>query len=172
MPLPSLRLFSICIVMATVGAVLTPRVHAASQSGIVLAAEEDIIVHDAWARASAGAATTGAAYLTLLGGDQSDTLTGVSTPVAATAEVHETINDQGVMKMRPVAEVPIPAHEVVTFAPGGFHIMLTGLKKPLAAGQSFMLTLRFAHRAPLPVDVQVRAMGDKAAPVGHDHMKM
>jgi copper(I)-binding protein len=54
--------------------------------------------------------------------------------------------------------------------------MLTGLKKPLVAGQSFPLTLRFEHAQPVTVDVQVRAIGREAAPAApmgdHDHMKM
>lgn len=146
--------------------------HAAPPAGVVMVADEGLLVHEAWARASAGATTTGAAYLTLMGGAQADMLVGVSTPVAASADVHETINDNGIMKMRSVAGVPIPAHGMVTFAPGGYHIMLMGLKQPLTAGQSFPLTLRFAHAAPVTVDVQVQAMGH-GAPMGtHDHMKM
>lgn len=154
--------------------VLTISVHAAPPTAIVLAADDGVMVHEAWARASAGAATAGAAYVTLKGGTQPDSLVGVSTPVAAKAEPHETINDNGVMKMRPVAAVPIPAHEMVTFAPGGTHIMLMGLKKPLAAGQSFPLTLTFAHSAPVTVDVKVRGLGrgTNGSMSGHDGMQM
>lgn len=133
-----------------------------------LAADDGIVVHEAWARASAGAATTGAAYVTLMGGDQPDQLVGVSTTVAATAEVHETTNDNGVMKMRPVAAVPIPPGQMVTFTPGSTHIMLTGLKQKLVAGQSFPLILMFAHAAPVTVEVKVRALG--ASMSVHDHM--
>jgi periplasmic copper chaperone A len=143
-------------------------------TGIVLAADDGVMVHEAWARASAGAATTGAAYVTLMGGTQPDSLVGASTPVAAKAEPHATINDNGVMKMRPAGAVPIPAHQMVTFAPGGTHIMLMGLKQPLAAGQSFPLTLTFAHAAPVTVDVKVRGLGrgPNAAMSGHDGMQM
>ena len=72
-----------------------------------------------------------------MGGDQPDGLTGASTPVAATAEVHETTHNNGIMKMRPVAVVPVPSHQTVTFSPGGYHIMLMGLKHKLVAGESF-----------------------------------
>src|ERR1700732_3884111 len=106
----------VLLLSALIGAsVLTISVRAAPPTAIVLAADDGVMVHEAWARASAGAATTGAAYVTLMGGTQPDSLVGVSTPVAANAEPHETINDKGVMKMRPVAAVPIPAHEMVTF---------------------------------------------------------
>lgn len=136
----------------------------------LLAAEEGIRVDQAWARASAGAATTGAAYVTLIGGAQADQMTGASTPVSASASVHTTAEDNGVMRMRAVPMVPIPAGQTVTFKPGGLHIMLEGLKHPLTAGQSFPLTLTFAHAAPVTVDVPVRALGRDMPATGHDHM--
>jgi copper(I)-binding protein len=127
-------------------------------------------VTEAWARASAGASTTGAAYVTLVGGAQADSLVSVSTPIATTADVHETTSDNGVSRMRAVPAVAIPPGRTVTFAPGGFHIMLTGLKQRLTAGQSFPLTLTFAHAAPVTVAVQVRPLGHGAATGGHDTM--
>ncbi|HBK09433.1 MAG TPA: hypothetical protein DDZ81_26820 [Acetobacteraceae bacterium] len=171
MPISSSSFAAACIAAAAMLG-LPPIVHAAAPTGIVMVADSGVMVHEAWARASAGAATTGAAYVTLMGGDQSDTLVGVSAQVATTVEVHETINDNGVMKMRSVAGVPIPAHGMVTFVPGGYHIMLIGLKQPLVAGQSFPLTLRFAHAAPVTVDVTVQGMAHGAPMGNHDHMKM
>ena len=144
----------------------TTSVNAASPPNV--AANVGVTVPEAWARASAGAATTGAVYVTLKGGAQPDQLTAVSTPVAATAEVHETINDNGVMKMRPVHSVPIAANASLTFTPGGSHIMLTGLKRPLMAGQNFPLILTFAHAGSVTVDVDVRSLGGGMA----DHMHM
>lgn len=123
----------------------------------------------AWARASAGHANTGAAYLTLTGGSQDDTLTSISTPVATTAEVHESSSEGGVMRMRAVGPLPIPAGKTVTLAPGGYHVMLMGLKHPLAAGQSFPMTLNFSHAQPMTVTVDVRPIG--AAAMG-GHMQM
>jgi copper(I)-binding protein len=165
------RLFAALVATTTGGFLLTPSARAAPPSGFVLAADDGIMVREAWARASAGAVTTGAAYVTLMGGTQPDQLVGASTPVAATAEVHETINDNGVMKMRPVPAVPIPAGQMVTFKPGGAHIMLTGLKQKLVAGQSFPLTLTFAHAAPVTVDVKVQALGASTGAPDHMHMQ-
>ncbi len=165
----------VLLLSALIGASVLPiSVRAAPPTAIVLAADDGVVVHEAWARASAGAAKTGAAYVTLMGGAQPDSLVGVSTPIAANAEPHETINDNGIMKMRPAAAVPIPAHEMVTFAPGGTHIMLMGLKQPLVAGQSFPLTLTFAHAAPVTVDVKVRALGrgTNGSMSGHNEMQM
>ena len=173
MSLISSRLLAGCIA-ATAAWLASPcSLHAALPSGIVLTAEDGVTIQGAWARASAGAATTGAAYVTLMGGAKPDRLTGVSTPVAEMAEVHQTINDNGIMKMRSVAGVPIPAHQTVIFSPGGYHIMLMGLKQPLTAGQSFPLTLTFAHGKPTTVDVKIRGLGHKPSPMGgHGPMKM
>jgi copper(I)-binding protein len=155
------RLFAICLSVTAAGLLCHPGLAAGG-----------VTVHEAWARASPGAATTGAAYVTLVGADQPDGLVGASTPIAGTAEVHETTNDNGVMKMRPVAVVPIPPHQTVTFSPGGYHIMLMGLKHKLVAGESFPLTLTFTHAASLTVDVQVRAVGQGAPMTDHGQMKM
>ena len=137
---------------------------------------DGIMVEQAWARASAGNATTGAAYVTVTGGSGPDRLVGVSTPVAATAEVHESFTENGVMKMRAVTALPIPAGKSVTFSPGGYHVMLTGLKRPLVAGESFPLTFRFEHEQPVTVNVPIRAIGRDipvVGPTGHeDHMHM
>lgn len=128
-------------------------------------------VKDAWARASAGAATTGAAYVTLTGGKQADRLVSVSTPLTPMAQVHESSMDGGMMRMREVPGVAIPAGQTVTFKPGGYHVMLMDLKAPLKAGQTFPLTLKFEHAAPVTVDVAVRPIGAAAAGA-QDHMKM
>jgi copper(I)-binding protein len=154
----SSRLLASCVVVAFAGSPL-------SQA----CAADGVTVQQAWARASAGSAATGAAYVTLIGAGQADDLVGASTPVAATAEVHETTNDKGIMKMRPVAAVPIPPHEMVKLLPGGYHIMMLGLKQKLVAGESFPLTLTFSHNAPITVEVKVQAIGG-TPPV--DHMKM
>lgn len=130
-----------------------------------------VVAHDAWARASAGTASTGAVYLALTGGAQPDRLTGVSTPVAAMASVHESTAEGGVMRMRAVNALPVPPGKTVTLAPGGYHIMLMELGHPLVAGQTFPLTLSFEHAAPVTVEVQVRAIGARAA-AGADHMPM
>jgi len=118
-----------------------------------------VTIDHPWARATAGNATTAAAYVTLTETGSADTLTGASTPAAKTAEVHETINDNGVMKMRPTGPLPLTAGTPVKMEPGGKHIMLIGLKAPLKAGDKFPLTLTFGHAAPVTVTVVVEAAG-------------
>lgn len=108
-----------------------------------------------WARATAAGGTTGAAYLTLLAHGTADRLTGASTPLAGAAELHQTTSENGVMRMRPVVDgIALPPDQAVTLAPGGLHIMLMDLTRPLKQGDVFPLTVTFAHAA--PVTVQVR----------------
>jgi hypothetical protein len=127
-----------------------------------VAAPPEMQVADAWARASAGAATTGAAYLSVTAGEQADRLTAVSTPVAQTAQVHQSTSEGGIMRMRAVPALDIPAGKTVKLSPGGYHIMMFGLHHPLKAGESFPLTLTFAHAAPVTVTVNVRPIGAAA----------
>jgi copper(I)-binding protein len=170
MPLPTTRRTALLFaILAGIDLVPVPPAGAASVNALPVAAD-GVSVEQAWARASAGAATTGAAYITLKGGAQADALVGVATPVAASTEVHESFTENGVMKMRAVPSLPIPAGTVVTLAPGGYHVMLMGLKQPLAVGQSFPLTLTFAQAAPMTVTVQVQALGRTAPMPGHGAM--
>jgi len=125
----------------------------------VVADTASIACEQAWARPTAGAGTTGAAYFTLTNNGAPDELVGAGTPIAASAGVHETIDDNGVMKMRPVASLALVPGKQVTFRPGGYHVMLMGLKAPLKVGDSFPLTLSFAHAQPITVMVKVQTGG-------------
>ena len=123
-----------------------------------------------WSRA-APAGHAGVVYLTITDTGPADTLTGVATPVAAMADLHETVNDNGVMKMRPVASLPIEPGKPVTLAPGGYHIMLMDLKQPLKEGDSFPLTLSFAKAGQVTATASVAKAGAAAMP-GMDHGSM
>jgi copper(I)-binding protein len=106
----------------------------------------------------------GVVYLTITDTGQADTLTGASTPVAAMAGLHESINDNGVMKMRPVASLPIAPGKAVTLAPGGYHIMLMDLKQPLTEGETFPITLSFAKAGQVTATARVAKAGAAAMP--------
>ena len=164
--MPLSRLWLLAAVSA-IGLLLPAFSRAATHDGLLLAQADAITVLDAWARASPGAATTGAAYVTLKGGAQDDRLVAVSTPVAVTAGVHESVTEDGVMKMRAGPNLPVPAGGTVTFVPGGLHIMLMGLKQPLVAGQSFPLTLTFTHAPAVTVDVKVQPLGRASSASDH-----
>lgn len=129
---------------------------------------QTVTVEHPWARATAPGAAAGAAYgaLTVTGG--ADHLTGGSTPVAAQVAVHENINDNGVMRMRPAeGGIALEPGRTLTLAPGGYHLMLEDLKQPLRQGETFPLTLTFAKAPPVTVTVTVAAPGASAAPAAH-----
>ena len=118
----------------------------------------DIKVGDAWARATAPGQSSGAVYATIANRGAADRLVGVSSG-NGTAMLHRSDNDGGVARMRMLSELPIPAADSVTLAPGGTHVMLTGLTAPLAAGGRFPVTLRFAKSGPRTVSVAVVPAG-------------
>ncbi len=120
--------------------------------------EAGIHVDHVWSRAAI-AGHQGAVYLTITDTGTQDTLTGASTPVATKADLHETINDHGVMKMRPVASLTIEPGKPVTLAPGGYHIMLMGLKQALKQGDSFPVTLSFAKAGQVTATAMVEKAG-------------
>jgi periplasmic copper chaperone A len=117
-----------------------------------------LTVDNAWARATPGKSETGAAYVTIQS-PTADRLVAAATPVAKKAELHTMSMSGMVMKMRPIAGLDIPAGQRVSLAPGGMHIMLIGLTKPLQAGQSFPLTLTFEKAGTRTVDVAVEKVG-------------
>jgi copper(I)-binding protein len=146
--------FTVASMAASMGAM--PGMAAEAPAGAAIVASE------AWARATPPNGRTAAAYLTLTDNGPPDHVVGASTPVAGSASVHETTNDNGVMKMRAVPSLPLDTGKPVAFAPGGYHVMLMDLKHPLKAGDHFPLTLTFEHAPKLTVEVAVQAMG--AAP--------
>lgn len=95
-----------------------------------------------WARATPGQAQNGVVYLAIVS-PTTDRLTAASSPVAKKAELHTMSMEGGVMRMRPLAAMDIPAGQTVALSPGGVHIMLLGLTRPLREGESFPLTLSF-----------------------------
>jgi periplasmic copper chaperone A len=140
-------------------------------SPMALAQTADIKITDAWARATPGGAQTAAAYVTIESA-AGDRLTGVSTPAAQKAEIHEMTMVGNVMNMRPVDGVDLPAGQAVTLKPGGYHIMLTGLAKPLREGDTFPLTLTFAKAGAREVTVSVAKIGAMGPGGGMPGMNM
>lgn len=76
-------------------------------------------------------------------GSTEDRLVGITTPVAETVEIHESLEENGVAKMRPVEAIVVPAGGMAKLKPGGFHAMLMGIKEPLAKGAKLPITLKF-----------------------------
>jgi periplasmic copper chaperone A len=115
-------------------------------------------VSNAWARATPTKAENGVAYLTIRSSTP-DRLVSVSSPVAKKAELNTMEMSGVVMKMRPLANLDIPAGQPVTLKPSGEHIMLLGLNGPLREGQSFPLTLTFEKAGAREVIVAVEKPG-------------
>lgn len=103
---------------------------------------QEVKVTEAWARASVPGQTVGAAYMTLTS-PQDSTLVNVQTPAADHSEIHSMTMDNGVMKMRMLEELALKAGEPEKLTPGGFHLMLIDLQKPLKAGENVELRLCF-----------------------------
>ncbi|MSP88933.1 MAG: copper chaperone PCu(A)C [Alphaproteobacteria bacterium] len=126
-------------------------------------------VEQAWARASAGQARTGAAYMTLVNhGQAADRLVKVTGTVADKVELHTHVMDGDVMRMRLIATIEVSPGEPSVLKPGGLHVMLIGLKAPLKAGESFALDLIFEKAGTIPVKVAIGAVGARE-PAAHSH---
>jgi copper(I)-binding protein len=126
-----------------------------------LAQSNPVKVENAWARATPPRAEVGAVYMTLTASGP-DRLVGVSTPAAAKAEVHEMSTENGVMRMRETPGIMLPAGQPVVLGPGGYHVMLMGLKGPLKQGQTVPLHLTFASAPPVDVTAAVGDIGGSA----------
>lgn len=128
-----------------------------------------ISVEDPWLRPTGPATATGhdghnsagnsAAYLTIRNGATADRLLRVETDDAASAEVHETIIVDNVARMEPVGALEIPANGSVELRPGGYHIMLTDVRRQLAVGESVEITLVFEHAGEVQVQASVQELG-------------
>jgi copper(I)-binding protein len=118
----------------------------------------DLTIDRPWARASIGAARAGAAYLTIVNrGAAIDRLVSVAASLAKRAGLHSTLNEGGVMKMRPAGPMEIPPGIALELEPGGLHVMLMGLQAPLVEGESFALTLTFERAGAVEVTVPIRS---------------
>jgi periplasmic copper chaperone A len=125
-----------------------------------------ITVEGAFARATIGAGKTGVAYLTVHNSSgQADRLVGTITEISKRASLHTHLHENGVMKMRPIDGIVIPAHGMAELKPGGDHVMLMGLKAPLKMGDHFPLALVFEKAGEIPIMVTVGPVGAKSA--GH-----
>lgn len=119
-----------------------------------------VTVSHPWARASAPTARNGAVYLKIEPRPgANDRLVGARSPVAETVEVHETTMRDGIARMRPIPDVEITPGQPMDLAPGGMHLMLVGLKKPLKERDLFPLILTFEKSGEVSVDVVVEAPG-------------
>ena len=135
--------------------------------GSPLRAEEvkagDIVITQAWARATPGGAKIGGGYLTIENkGSAPDRLIGGSAEIAGKVEVHEMAMKNGVMTMRPLDNgLTIEPGKTVKLAPGGYHLMMFDLKSPLKQGDKLPLTLDFEKAGKVKLSLDVEGVGAK-----------
>ena len=127
------------------------------------ALSSSLMIEGAFARASSGHGKNSAAYLSIHNHSPNDDyLIDAKTNIAAMTSIHNHINDKGIMKMRAVKQIVIPGDGSIRLQPGGFHIMLMGLKKPLVEGDKFDLKLVFKNAGNIMCSIivkKVHAMG-------------
>jgi len=127
------------------------------------AADDGIIVKQAWSRATPKGAQVAGGYLTIENhGAAADRLISAATPVAAKIEIHEMTTLDGIMMMRAIeGGLVIPPGESVTLAPGGSHLMFIGLAAPLSEGQHVDAALMFEKAGKIDVSFDVGGVGAK-----------
>ncbi len=111
----------------------------------------------------------GALYMTLMNhGAAGDKLIAISSPVAASVELHESKEENGVSSMRAVEALELPAGGMLELKPGGYHAMLVGIKTPMKKGDSVAFTLTFETAGEIAMTAQV---GETAAMHEHEAPK-
>jgi len=114
-------------------------------------------VVDAWGRPSPSAATNAAFYMTINNPGEADQLISADSPACGVTELHEMYDKgEGVMGMRPVEGIEIPADSTVTLQPGGLHVMCIDRLEDFSPGDSIQLTLEFQNAGTMTVDATIR----------------
>jgi copper(I)-binding protein len=135
-------------------------------SGTIIPAGIQII--DPWARAATAntdasmgmggmAKANGASYMMIQNSGAADKLLKAESDAAETVELHTVTNEGGMMQMRPVPSIDVPANGSVELKPGGFHVMLIGLKQELKPGETVTIKLTFEKAGVVQVQAPVRA---------------
>ena len=123
----------------------------------------DLVITQAWSRATPGGAKIGGGYLTIENkGSAPDRLIGGSAEIAGKVEVHEMTTSNGVMTMRALDNgLVIEPGKTVKLAPGGYHLMMFDLKSPLKQGDKLPLTLDFEKAGKVKLSLDVEGVGAK-----------
>lgn len=125
----------------------------------------DLEFTDVWARATPPGMPMGAVYAVIRNqGDAVIELESLDTPVARAAEVHESIEIDGMMRMREIVPFKIAPGDVVRLEPGGKHMMLMGLKEGLKPGERFALNVRLSDGSTQTIEALVGGFGEMSMP--------
>lgn len=138
-------------------------------SPLALAHHNHVEATNVWARATPPGAKNGAVYLTLTNDTaKADRLIDAASDVAERVEIHTHLMENGVMRMRRVeGGVDVEPGTPVVFQPGGLHIMLIGLRKPLVPGDTFELVLTYRDAGQVRVTAEVMPVGTDGGKTGH-----
>jgi periplasmic copper chaperone A len=134
----------------------------------------DLVISQAWSRATPNGAKIGGGYLTIENkGSAPDRLIGCSSDLAGSVQVHEMTVINGVMKMRPLdGGLTIDPGKTVKLAPGGYHLMLMELKGPLKQGDKLPVMLEFEKAGKVQVSLDVASIGAQAPAGAGGQMQM
>jgi periplasmic copper chaperone A len=161
---------SLLAVMAPLSTAFVAGVALAVLAGVAGAHDytlKDLLIDHPSARPTPPGARVGGAYFTLENrGRAADRLVRVDSPVAGSAELHSMAMEGNLMKMRPIVALDIPAGAKVALAPGGYHVMLVDLKRPLVAGEAFPLRLTFERAGTIEVSARIEAAAGVPAASG------
>ena len=126
-----------------------------------------VTVDDPWVRSTVPQQTSTGAFMRLTA--QSDSkLVSAATPVAEHVELHQMTMENDIMKMRQIPELTLVAAEPVALKPGGYHIMLIGLKKQISAHDQIPITLTFEDKAGQRTQMEIQATA-RSAQGGHSN---
>jgi copper(I)-binding protein len=126
---------------------------------VALPAWAQVSVEQPWTRATPPGARVGAGFMRLRNAGAADRVVGASTPVAGRVEMHVTLREGDVMKMREVKSFEVPAGGSFELKPGGAHLMLVDLKRALKKGETVPLTLKLEKGGELKLELSVEEIG-------------
>ncbi len=136
--------------------------------------QEALVIDGVYARATVPGQEVGAAYLTIDNtGAVPDRLLSASSPVARRVALHSSQMEQGMSRMRHETSLEVPAHGRIELKPGGLHLMLENLKKPLREGETLSLKLKFERSGEIEVALPIKPVTPEdgvGAMMHHDMM--
>ncbi len=150
----------------------------AFSASVLADAATTVMVEKPFARKAIKAQRNSAAFMTLHNNGPAVAVVAAESPVAEIVELHTHVHDNGVMRMRKIDRIELPAGGEVTLQPGGLHVMLLGLKQDLNEGERISVTLKFSDGSSKTIEAPVRMVmrpkmkGMKHDMKGMDHSKM
>jgi copper(I)-binding protein len=154
----------------SIALLLTTLLLGLSGAGFAQSAADGVMVIDPYVRAVPPGQPNSASFLTLQNSDsQAHALVGAESPVSKVVELHAHTMVDGMMRMRPVEKIDVPAGGAVALQPGGLHVMLIGLQQQLVPGEGVGLTLIFEDGSKKQVTAPVRKLQMHMRQMQHKH---